>query len=34
VEVVNGQRLLHDDVIMLSPEAIEIVRHWARGDGS
>ena len=30
VHVVNGDRILHDDVIRLTPEAIEAVRHWGR----
>lgn len=32
VQVVNGARLLHDDVIELTPEAIAIVAEWGRGE--
>ncbi len=31
VLLVNGERLLHDDLILLSPEAVEVVAHWGRG---
>jgi hypothetical protein len=31
VQVVNGDRILHDDVIELTPDALEAVTHWGRG---
>lgn len=32
VAIVNGERLLHDDVIELSPDTIALVRSWGSGD--
>ncbi len=31
VQLVNGRRLLHDDVIVLSDEAVQILSDWAAG---
>ncbi len=31
VQLVNGRRLLHDDVIVLSDEAVQVVADWAGG---
>jgi hypothetical protein len=33
VQIVNGERVLHDDIVTLTPEAIALVESWAASGG-